>query len=181
MRVWFLLMSFFIIILTSCEKKGVSEEEAHALIEKYNEVVSEAYRRCDIRLIDSVVGLNTVAGNRLTGLIGVRLDMGIALDSELVLMEVTGIEQDGNVLQIQTKEHWSYRDLKIGTGEQVGEQSKDNYELLYIFKKFDKRWMVEETKFTSDPQVGRKTMPWGGDARTMHNFPTNEPPNEKKE
>ncbi len=174
-------MVVLLIIMTSCQKKGIPQDEARALVEKYNEVVSEAYRRCDIRLIDSVVGMNTVAGDRLTGLIGVRLDMGISLDSKLISIEVISAEQEGDLLKINTKEKWAYRDLKIGTGEQVGEKSEDYYELLYIFKKINNKWMVEETKFTSDPKVGRKAIPWGGDAQTMHNFPAANSLQEKKE
>ncbi len=179
MKLRFLLMLAMLVALTSCRSKGISQDEAHALVEKYNEVVAEAYRRCDIRLIDSVVGMNTVAGDRLTGLIGVRLDMGISLDSKLVSLEIAGSEQEGDLLKINTKEKWTYRDLKIGTGEQVGDASEDYYELQYIFKKINNKWMVEETKFTSDPKVGRKTIPWGGEARTMHNFPVVE--DKKKE
>ncbi len=181
MRRWSLLICVMVISLTSCQKKEVSKDEAIDLVKKYNEVIAEAYRRCDIRLIDSVVGMNTVAGDRLTGLIGVRLDMGIALDSQLLSVEVRDIEQDEEMLKITTKEKWAYRDLKIGTGEQVGEKSEDYYELLYIFRRTNDKWMVEETKFTCDPVVGRKTIPWGGDARTMHNFPVKEEKQEKKE
>ena len=50
--------------------RGVSNEEARKLVEQFNKAVCEAYRRCDITLIDSVVGMNTTEGNRLTGLIG---------------------------------------------------------------------------------------------------------------
>ncbi len=161
-----MLLILLCVTLSSCDR--VSTEEAHRIVERYNKVVSEAYRRCDIRLIDSVVGLNTVAGKRLTGLIGVRFDMGVALDAELTNLEVTGVEQDAGELRIRTKECWRYRDLKIGSGELVGEESRDYYELLYVFKKSGGIWLAEETRFTAAPQVGRKTMPWGTNARDMH-------------
>lgn len=150
---------------------GVSKEDARRLVERYNEVVSEAYRRADMRLIDSVVGPNTTDGKKLTGLIGVRLDMGITLDAELLELEVTGVERGKGELRVRTKERWRYRDREIGTGEQVGEASTDSYELMYVFRRFDKRWMVAETRFTARPKIGRKAVPWGADARRMHGFP----------
>ena len=55
----------------------------------YNDVVSEAYRRGDARLVDSVAGPNE--GKKLTGLIGVRLDLGLTLDSQLLAIEVVDV------------------------------------------------------------------------------------------
>lgn len=146
----------------------ISNEEARRLVERYNQVVCEAYRRCDVKLIDSVVGPNTVDGRRLAGLIGVRLDTGISLDAELLALEVAGVNQDGDGFRVRTREQWHYRDLKIGTGEQVGEESTDSYEMLYVFAEFDGRWMVAETSFSAPPQVGRKTTPWAAGHEVLH-------------
>ena len=150
----------------------VSTDEARGLVEKYNRAVCEAYRRCDVKLIDSVVGMNTVEGNRLTGLIGSRLDLGISLDAQLLSLEVTGVQHVGGELLIHTKEKWHYRDLKIGSGAQAGEDSTDYYEMLYIFRKFDGQWMVAETKFNATPQIGRKTVPWEMDREKAHSMMT---------
>jgi hypothetical protein len=92
------------------------------------------------------------------------------LDAQLLALEVTAVEQDKNEVRVRTKERWRYRDLKIGTGEQVGEESSDYYEMLYIFRKFGKTWMVDETSFTATPQVGRKTTPWKADRESLHGF-----------
>ena len=154
--------------------------EARALVAHYNEVVSEAYRKGDIRLIDSVVGLNTPDGQRLTGLIGVRMDMGITLDAHLESLEVTGVEQIKEDLRIRTKERWRYRDLKADTGVQVGEASVDHYEMLYHFQKLKGIWMLEETQFTAPPQVGRKAVPWSMEAREAHGMVTSSPKEGKK-
>jgi cytochrome c biogenesis protein ResB len=154
-----LLVGFCLAAFTGCQRS--STEEARRLVERYNQVVSEAYRRGDVRLIDPVVGPNE--GKKLTGLIGVRLDLGITLDSQLLSLEVTGVEKTKDEMQVRTKERWRYRDLKIGTGQQVGEESLDAYGMLYIFKKIDKAWMVDEIRFTSPPQVGRKQTPWIAD------------------
>ncbi len=161
-----LLFLIFLVALASCQR--VSVEEARQTVERYNQVVCEAYRRGDVRLIDSVVGPDSEDGKKLTGLIGVRLDMGITLDAELLSLEVTGVEQEGEKLRVHTKERWRYRDLKIGSGRQVGEESLDYYEMLYIFKKTNKMWLVEETRFTSPPRVGRKTIPWQAERRLLH-------------
>jgi hypothetical protein len=152
------------VALASCQ--SVSTEDARKLVERYNRTVSEAYRRADVRLIDPVVGPKE--GKKLAGLIGARLDLGITLNSEILALEVTGVEQSKDELRVRTKERWRYRDLKIGSGEQVGEESLDSYEMLYIFKKIDRVWLVDEIRFTATPQVGRKTTPWGADRRAMH-------------
>ena len=144
----------------------ISQADAKQLVERYNQVVSEAYRRGDMRLIDPVVGPNE--GKKLTGLIGVRLDLGITLDSQLLALDVTCVEQAKNELRVRTKERWSYRDLKIGTGEQVGQASEDFYEMTYYFTNANKTWLVDEIKFAAPPQVGRINTPWIADRKDLH-------------
>jgi hypothetical protein len=155
---WFLLGTC-LAAFTGCQRSPTAE--AQKLVERYNQVVCEAYRRGDVRLIDPVVGPNE--GKKLTGLIGVRLDLGITLDSQLLSLQIIGVEKSKDEMQVRTKERWRYRDLKIGTGQQVGEASLDAYEMIYLFKKIDKAWMVDEIQFASPPQVGRKQTPWVAD------------------
>lgn len=139
--------------------RGISTGQAREMVERYNRAVTEAYRRGDVRLIDSVVGPNE--GKKLTGLIGARMDMGITLDARLLALDVTGVEQTKDEVRVRTKERWRYRDLRIGSGELVGEESEDAYEMLYLFRYVDRAWVVDEIRFTAPPQVGRRAMPWG--------------------
>ena len=162
--VGWLFLLFCGMFLTSCRQS--SEKEARTLVERYNRIVSEAYRRGDVRLIDPVVGPNE--GKKLTGLIGVRLDLGITLDSQMLSLDVTGVTQGKNELRVSTRERWSYRDLKIGTGAQVGEASQDSYEMTYYFTNVNNAWLVDEIKFASPPQVGRKQTPWIADRKQLH-------------
>jgi hypothetical protein len=148
-------------LLTSC--KPSASQQAQALVKRYNQVVSEAYRRGDVRLIDPVVGPRE--GKKLTGLIGVRLDFGITLDSHLLSLEVTGVERAKDVMRVSTKERWRYRDLRIGSGQQVGEESLDSYEMLYIFTNINKAWLVDEIRFTKPPWVGRSQTAWLADRK----------------
>lgn len=161
------LISLTLLLLAlGCSR--VSPGQARNLVARYNEVVSEAYRKNDIRLIDAVVGPNAPDGARLTGLIGVRLDMGLTLDAHLESLEVTKVEQAGDNLQVRTREQWRYRDVQTATGRQVGEASVDHYEMHYRFKRQKGAWLVEETQFTAPPQVGRKEVPWTMDAKDAH-------------
>jgi hypothetical protein len=144
------------LVLAGCGRP--SREQARQLVERYNKAVSEAYRRADVKLIDPVVG--PAEGSKLTGLIGVRLDMGLTLDSQLLFLEVTGVEPKKGELRVQTRERWRYCDRKIGTGERVGEESLDSYEMLYIFKRLNKEWVVDEIRFATPPQVGRRATTW---------------------
>jgi hypothetical protein len=164
-----LLFMLLLLAIPACSR--VTQREARRLVARYNEVVCEAYRTGDILLIDSVVGPNTPDGTRLTGLIGVRKDMGIALDAHLDSLEVLGVDQQPEDLRIRTRERWSYRDVAVATGLQVGEASVDHYEMLYHLKKVKGSWLVEETKFTAEPQVGRKQVPWSMSVRDAHGLP----------
>ena len=168
-----LLLASLLAFTSGCDR--VSPAQARQLVERYNQVVSEAYRRGDVRLIDPVVGPNE--GKKLTGLIGVRLDLGITLDAKLLSLEITGVEPGKNALRVRTKERWSYRDLKIGTGAQVGEASQDSYEMVYFFTNQNKIWLVDEIKFATPPQVGRKETPWVADRATLHGLSAPAPGN----
>lgn len=148
----------------------VSSSEARMLVARYNQVVSEAYRKNDVRLIDEVVGPDAPDGKRLLGLIGVRMDMGLILDARLEALEVTGVEQLKDELQVRTREQWRYRDVSAATGRQVGEASVDHYEMRYRFSYHKGTWLVEETTFTAPPQVGRKEVPWNIDAKDAHSM-----------
>lgn len=157
----------------------VSTQEARHLVERYNRAVCEAYRRGDPRLVDAVVGPRE--GKKLTGLIGVRLDLGLTLDAELTLLEVSNAERIGDQLHVWTHETWRYRDRRIGSGEQVGEESTDAYEMLYRFVRLDGDWKVDAIEFTKDPAVGRRTSPWAAPAEVLHGIETQAPAAPDKE
>jgi hypothetical protein len=173
-RVFLLLCATF---LTSCGKSPV--EQARALVERYNQVVSEAYRRGDVKLIDPVVGPRE--GKKLTGLIGVRLDLGLTLDSHLLSLEVTAVERSKDLMRVSTRERWRYRDLRIGSGKQVGEESMDSYEMLYIFTNSNNAWLVDEIRFTQPPQVGRTQTAWLADRKPAPAAATSTAPPEGKQ
>lgn len=148
-------------LLIGCRPSA--RDQARALVERYNQAVSEAYRRADVRLIDPVVGPRE--GKKLTGLIGVRRDFGLALDSHLLSLELTGVEQAKDLMRVSTKERWRYRDVRIGTGAQVGDESFDSYEMLYLFTNINRAWLVDEIRFTKPPRVGRGQGAWVADRR----------------
>ncbi len=150
------------VILCSCGRGigRVDTDEARHLVERYNKVVIEAYRRADAKLADQVAGPEE--RRKLTGLIGVRQDMGVTLDSRLLQLEMVTVDQDddGQWLEVRTREKWHYLDRKIGTGEQVGEDSTDTYEMIYQFARDRDRWVVDKIKFAAPPEVGRKKPLW---------------------
>lgn len=142
--------------MTGCG--GVSPSEARRLVERYNTVVAEAYRRGDVKLVDGVVGFEE--GRKLTGLIGVRLDMGITLDSRMLSLDVMKVSHVGGELQVQTRERWRYCDRRIGTGQVVGEESEDDYTMMYHFMRCDGNWMVKCIEFSAPPKIGRRQALW---------------------
>jgi hypothetical protein len=160
------------LLLTGC--KPSDAQQARTLVERYNKAVSEAYRRSDARLIEPVVGLRE--GKKLTGLIGVRSDFGLALDSHLLALEVNRVEREQNVMRVSTRERWRYRNLRLGSGEQVGEESFDSYDMLYIFTNSHQTWLVDEIRFTKPPWIGRAQNALVADQKTAPATPTNSTP-----
>jgi hypothetical protein len=149
-------------LLTSCKQS--STDQARTLVERYNRVVCEAYHRGDAKPLDSVVGPKE--GKKLAGLIGVRRDFGLTLDSHCLSLEVIGVERSKDVMRVRTKERWRYRDLRIGTGKPVGEESLDSCEMLYIFTNVNRAWLVDETRVTKLPRVGPSQTPGTTDRKT---------------
>lgn len=145
-----------VLVLTGCNR--ISTSKAREIVTRYNTIVAEAYRRADVRLIDPVVGPNE--GKKLTGFIGVRTDMGLTLDSELLSLDIISVKEAPGEVRVTTTEQWRYRDRRIGTGEQVGEESTDSYEMLYVLKYINKSWRVDEIQFAKPPFIGRKQLPW---------------------
>ena len=94
--------------------------------------------------------------------------MGMTLDSHLLSLEVTNVEQGKGALRVRTTERWSYQNLRIGSGETVGASSEDSYEMLYIFKKENQDWLVDEIQFTAPPKVGTTNAPWVADRSALH-------------
>ncbi len=131
-------------LLTSCKQSA--SNQARKLVERYNRVVSDAYRRGDVKSIGTVTGPKE--GKRLTGLIRIRSEFNLALDSRLLSLEVTGVEQSEGEMRVRTKERWRYRDVRIGTGQQVGEESLGSCEMLYIFTNLNQAWLVNEIRVT---------------------------------
>lgn len=148
-----------VIICASCNSR-MSNDDARRLVERYNNVVIEAYRQGDVTLIDSVVGPNE--GRKLTGLIGVRTDAGVRLVSKLLSLDITSVDLQDESLTIQTREKWTYHHVNAASGKQVDEPSEDAYEMRYLFIKLDGKWMVDKIEFVTPPQVGRKSPAWSG-------------------
>ena len=157
------------VLLTLSACHDLSDSGAERLVRAYNEKLIEAYRTGDERVVDGLVG--DEEGKKLLGLIGVRLDIGITLDSQLLELQVAHIERDADRVRLQTKEKWHYADRRIGSGEQVGEASDDSYELRYTLAQIDKKWVVEKVEMVGVPVVSRKIVPWSAGPRVMHGIP----------
>lgn len=155
-------------LLTACKQSAL--EDARTLVDRYNQVVSEAYRLGDVTQIGSVVGPRE--GKKLSALIGVRRDFGLALDSHLLSLEVTGVERSKDAMRVRTNERWRYRDIRTGTGEQVGAESLDTCEILYTFTNINRAWLVDEIHVTKSPRVGPSQTPGTTDSKAASALPS---------
>ncbi len=158
-------------VLAGC--RGLSDADAVKLVQAYNDRVVAAFRAGDARLIDPVTG--PTDGKRLTGLIGVKLDQGITLDAQLSSFAVLGVERGKDEVLVHTEERWYYRDRRIGTGEQVGQDSNDHYFMRYHLRKLVGRWVVDRIAFEREPEVGRREVSNRGDFGSMHGVQTVDP------
>lgn len=158
----------FLIALQSCVKP-LSGEEASALVRRYNDRIIEAFRTGDPLLVARVAG--PAEQRKLLGLIGSKTDMGITLDARLDEFKVLKVEPGKDQVLVMTEERWYYRDRRIGTGEQVGQDSADHYFMTYILRKPEGLWVVDEIRFTRPPEVGRTEVEPRAPATVFHGEP----------
>lgn len=138
-------------LLTSCEQSP--SDQARTQVERYNRVVSIAYRSGDVKLIGLVAGPKE--DKRLSELIRARREFGLTLDSSLLSLEVTVAERSKESMRVRTKERWRYRDLSIGTGKPLSQESIDAYEISYLFTNVNKVWLVDNIHVTKLPRIGQ--------------------------
>ncbi len=140
------------LVLSACG--GISDAEAVRLVEEYNRVVTEAYRAGNVRGLEAVAG--PAEAKKVAALVGVKLDMGITLDAEIVDFQATGVERRGDAVVVSTAERWYYADRRVGTGEQVGQDSTDRYRMRYHLRRDQGRWVVSEIEHAAPPVIGRR-------------------------
>ena len=147
--------------------RGPSERTVREAILNYNRTVIEAYRTADPELVESVAGPEEA--RKITGLIGVRLDMGRVLEAELLELAVEGVrrERDGSVVAT-TRERWRYRERELGSGRPTGPDSEDEYRIGYRLRRRGRAWIVDRTWFAAPPRVGRPLPGWEEGGRVDH-------------
>ena len=106
---------------------GLGEARATRLVRAYNGKVIEAFRTGDARLVEGVAGPKEA--KKLTGLIGVKLDQGLTLDAQLLELRVLKVERAHDAVLVETAEEWYYQERRIGSGERVGQDSRDRYHM----------------------------------------------------
>lgn len=138
--------------------------ELEQAVRTYLDRVADAYRTSDASLVDPLLG--DEQGLKIVGLIGVKRDSNLFLDAKLLELRFEGMREAGKGWEVETRERWYYQDRRIGTGEQVGLDSTDEYALRYTFVRRDGNWILELLEFREPPQVGRAEVP--ADLSGMH-------------
>jgi hypothetical protein len=172
MRVWSVVVAAAALALGACRSSGPSDEESRAVVKAYLDKLVQAYRASDEELVDRVVTENEA--RKLIGLIGVKRDIGVVLDAELLELTFVGVERRDGAAFVETRERWHYRDRAIGTGAQVGDDSTDEYQVRYRLVRQGGALKVDLLEFVGEPKVGRKPMPMRLDQRTAHGLPPKE-------
>lgn len=162
-----------LLALLGCACGEPDRERAEALVRRYNEKLIEAYGAGDPEAVEGVAGPDEAT--KITGLIGVKLDQGITLDATLHELRILGVEGAGDEVIVTTEESWSYADRRIGSGEQVGEASRDRYWMSYTLSRIDGNRVVARVDFALPPLIGRSTAPNGAPTDVMHGVDTRPP------
>jgi hypothetical protein len=160
----FPILAAGLLSLASC--RHPSDAEAVRLVQQYDEKLIEAYRTSDEQLMEGLVG--DEEAKKLTGLIGVKYDMGLTLDASLIEFRVLDLQREKGWVDIHTEERWRYCDRRIGSGAVAGRDSKDHYFVRYTLKKEHDRWVVWRVRFDRDPEVGRASAPNQAPAAVFH-------------
>jgi hypothetical protein len=168
-RRWLLAAVALVLLggLAACRRDRRPEVEQ--AVRTYLERVVAAYAASDETLVDPLVGEEQ--GRKLLGLIGVKMDTGIALEAKILELSFVKVEGRGDEWTAETREQWAYRDVDLKTRQLVGEPSVDRYAVRYTFVRKDGKLILESVEFTEPPQVGRKTTPIMIDSRTAHGLP----------
>jgi hypothetical protein len=149
----------------ACGAKG-GRDDVREAVKQYLARLAEAYRKGDASPVDPLVG--DAQGRRLLGLIGVKRDMGVALDARLLDLEFTNVQRKGDFWVAETRERWYYADRRLDTGAQVGRDSIDSYAVRYRFTRKQGRLILEDLEFIAEPVVGREVQPVEMDPRVLH-------------
>jgi hypothetical protein len=131
-----------------------SDREAAQTLRRYLGATADAYRTGDASGMSGVSG--PAEAKKLAALVGAKGDMGLTMDAVLVDLHVERVEPAGEGILVDTREHWRWRDLRIGSGEQVGPTAFDRYHLRYHLARTDRRWIVSAVEFLEPPETDRK-------------------------
>lgn len=144
----------------------LSQRDANAVVRQYSAALVEAFRAGDVRIVLPLSGPELQ--KRHAGLIGSRLDMGLSLDAKLLELQLLSVNSGAGTATVETDERWTYRDRRIGTDEQVGEESTDHYRMRYRLRHHGDGWIVDAVEFAAPPEVGRKQVPQSGSVEMLH-------------
>jgi hypothetical protein len=161
-------------LAASACRTGPSDRDAEEVVRRYNRLVTDAYRAGDYRIAVPVV--SDAEAHKLAGHIGARLDQNLTLDARLLELVVHEVARSGEEVVVSTTEQWHYADRRVGSGEQVGQDSRDSYAMRYYLRqRADRAWIVDHIEFASKPTVGRTEVPDRADPLTMHGVETRAP------
>jgi hypothetical protein len=167
-------LAWLLLAFTGCGR--LSDEKALEVVKAYDAALVEAYRTGDPRPLEGWAG--PAEKKKVAALIGVKLDAGINLDARLVALKLVSVVRQAEGIEVTTEERWYYLDRRIGTGEQVGQDSHDRYSIRYHLGEVGGRWLVTAVEFATPPEVGRKET-LGGDVRVLHGIQTLDPAQER--
>lgn len=114
-------------------------------VTRYNELLSEGYRRLDMNPMQEVATLAQAASEYIH--MSSLAEGGVRLDPTLVSLEIVSVSVETTSARVETRETWDYRHYGRNDGKLLLEQKGLVYELVYdLEKQADDRWLVSDVR-----------------------------------
>ena len=148
-----------IAILCGCLKESGKEERAvKETIMKYNVLVSEGYRKLSMNPLQEVTTKDVASKLyfHMAALSEGKLQLNSTL-KDIAYVKIEFPRQDEAA--VETREKWDFSQIRMNTGTTYAEEKDFIYEMGYLLKKENDRWIIQNVNTIS----GRSThtvKPW---------------------
>jgi len=146
----FLALIIFIFIAgCSAPPKDPEIQLLETTIRRYNRALVDAYKEL------SVDPLQGIASEREMGKVDMIINGFRAknqyMEAELKRIEIKEIKRKGgDSVDVETREHWRYRNMDKKTGQEMKPWTEADYKLIYYLVKSEGNWMVGTVEFIKE-------------------------------
>ncbi len=137
------------------EIAGINEDEIKALIERYDELLSEAYMTNELKILKEILTVDH--GARLDHRLSNIKKANRQMQSELKNIEIGEIQTlDDKTVTVTTQETWDIRHIDLETQKVLKEHKGYLYEINYEMVEQNDMWLINAVNVVSEkaPEKG---------------------------